>query len=169
MAEETPGAAAPAPKKKLNTKMMIIIAGAVLVFGTGLALSVWMFGKNKHASVEGDKTAVEEPKGEGGEKGGKAQSIMPLEPFVVNLSAPGRYLKATMHLELKSPAEQEDVNLHMAMIRDVIITVLSSKSSDAVSGPEGKFQLKDELLFRINQALGREAVKNIFFTEFVMQ
>ncbi len=168
MAEETEGAPAPAPKKKLNIKMLIIIGGSVLVFGIGAfsGYKLWI-GKKAAGGEGGDKTAVEETKS--GDKDGKVQSIIPLEPFVVNLSAPGRYLKATMHLELKNPAEVEVVNQHMAMIRDVIITVLSSKSSDAVSGPEGKFQLKDELLFRVNQALGGEAVKNIYFTEFVMQ
>lgn len=175
MAEETPVAQTAVPKKKLNKKMLVIIIGSVLVFGTGAFLSImWFSGKGK-AAPEGGQAAVEEaaPEAEGGgEEGGekgKNSAIVPLEPFVVNLSAPGRYLKITLHLELKSAKEQDGINLRMAMIRDVIITILSSKSADAVSGPEGKFQLKDEILFRVNQSLGREVVKNIYFTEFVMQ
>lgn len=180
MADETQGAPAAAPKKKLSTKMIIIIVASVLVFGTGAGLSIKFFsGKGKQANVEGEgseKGASEEKrsesKGEGEGKGegkGKNAQVLALEPFVVNLSAPGRYLKATMHFELKSANDADAIQTRMAMIRDVIITVLSSKSTDAVSGPEGKFQLKDELLFRVNQAMGKEVVKNIYFTEFVMQ
>lgn len=174
MAEETPGTPVAAPKKKLNKKMLIIIAGSVLVFSVGAisGYKMW-FGGKQSAGGEGESVAVEETKSEesgeeGGEKG-KNSTIVPLEPFVVNLSAPGRYLKITLNLELKSVKDQEAVTERMAMIRDTVITILSSKSSDAVSGPEGKFQLKDEILFRVNQSLGREVIKNIYFTEFVMQ
>ena len=44
-------------------------------------------------------------------------------------------------------------------------------SINAIASPEGKFQLKDEILFRANQVMGgeKEAFKNLYFTEFVMQ
>jgi len=53
--------------------------------------------------------------------------------------------------------------------RDAIITLVSSKSAEAVSSPEGKLQLKDELLLRANQSVGKDVFKNLYFTEFVMQ
>jgi flagellar FliL protein len=42
---------------------------------------------------------------------------------------------------------------------------------NSISSPEGKFQLKDEILFRANQILGgeKDIIKNLYFTEFVMQ
>jgi len=48
---------------------------------------------------------------------------------------------------------------------------VSSKSLNSISSPEGKFQLKDEVLFRANQIMGmdKDIFKNLFFTEFVMQ
>jgi flagellar FliL protein len=54
-------------------------------------------------------------------------------------------------------------------IRDAIITLLTSKTSDALISPEGKLQLKDEINIRINQVLGENSVKNVYLTDFVMQ
>ena len=174
MAEEEGQQQAAAPKKKMNTKMLIIIIGAAVVFGTGIIAAISLFGGKGKAGHDVSNTPAahgEESGKEGGKEGGKKDSavLVPFEPFVVNLSAPGRYLKVTIHFELKNAGDEEFVKSKTPVLRDVVITLLSSKSADAVSGPEGKFQLKDEVLFRANQALGREIIKNLYFTEFVMQ
>jgi flagellar FliL protein len=96
-------------------------------------------------------------------------ALVAMDPFVVNLSEHGRYLKITMQFELSDIANQDLVTSKSPNLRDAIITLLSSKSAEAVSGPEGKFQLKDELLLRGNQAVGKEVFRNLYFTEFVMQ
>jgi flagellar FliL protein len=88
---------------------------------------------------------------------------------VLNLSERGRFLKVTMQFELTSAANQALVAEKTPQLRDAIITLVSSKSVEAVSSPEGKFQLKDELLLRANQAMGKDVFKNLYFTEFVMQ
>ncbi len=74
-----------------------------------------------------------------------------------------------MQFEIDDPSNQPLVNERIPKLRDSIITLLSSKSAESVSGPEGKFQLKDELLLRTNQAMGKDVFKNLYFTEFVMQ
>ncbi|MBI3591994.1 MAG: flagellar basal body-associated FliL family protein, partial [Nitrospirae bacterium] len=53
--------------------------------------------------------------------------------------------------------------------RDAIITLLTSKTFDALMSPEGKLQLKDEINMTANQILGNNSVKNAYLTEFVMQ
>jgi flagellar FliL protein len=153
-AEEKPG-------KGSSLKLIIIVVAAALVLaGGGVGAYVFLAGK-KADSSEG---------GHGEQKAAESQSaLVPLEPFVVNLSAPGRYLKVSIQFEIKDTSSQEMVTQKMPILRDAVITLLSSKSSEAVSGPEGKYELKDEILFRANQALGKEVFKNIYFTEFVMQ
>ncbi len=97
--------------------------------------------------------------------------IFALAPFVLNLSDQGRYLKVTIQFEIADKSLQEVVKSKTPQLRDTIITLVSSKSLNSISSPEGKFQLKDEVLFRANQIMGMEKdiFKNLYFTEFVMQ
>ena len=98
-------------------------------------------------------------------------SIISLDPFVLNLSDRGRYLKVTIQFEVSDDSLQEAVTDKTPQLRDTIITLVSSKSLSSISSPEGKFQLKDELLFRANRIMGMEkdVIKNLYFSEFVMQ
>ncbi len=58
-----------------------------------------------------------------------------------------------------------------AMVRDAIISVLSSKAPDDILTQEGKIALKGELVSAINEALGlgTEPVVSVYFKEFIMQ
>ncbi len=161
--EDTATDAAPKPAAKGGgkKKMMIIIIAAILVLGgAGGFVGYKMLSKKSEKAGE-----------EGGHKkeGQVKTALVPVDPFVVNLTEHGRYLKVTLQLELADVAQQPVVTEKMPNIRDAMITLLSSKSAEAVSGPEGKLQLKDELLLRSNQAVGKDLFKNLFFTEFVMQ
>ncbi|MCB0338379.1 MAG: flagellar basal body-associated FliL family protein [Bdellovibrionales bacterium] len=57
------------------------------------------------------------------------------------------------------------------MIRDAIIRVLSSKTSEEVLSLEGKSILKEELIDAINEAAGADEalVVNIYFLDFIVQ
>ncbi len=153
----------PIPAKGGSKKLLIIILAAILVLGGAGA-----FVGYKMLSHKNEKPAEEG--GEHGKKEGAGKTVLvPVDPFVVNLTEHGRYLKVTLQLELADATQQPAVAEKMPNIRDAMITLLSSKSAEAVSGPEGKLQLKDELLLRSNQAVGKDLIKNLFFTEFVMQ
>jgi len=83
-------------------------------------------------------------------------SMVELDPFVLNLSDHGRYLKVTLQFEISDPSHQNLITNKTPQLRDTIITLVSSKSLNSISSAEGKFQLKDELLFRANQIIGME-------------
>jgi flagellar FliL protein len=95
--------------------------------------------------------------------------IFQLEPFITNIGDRNRFLKLSISIELSSPAMAEKAKAKTGAIRDTIIMLITSKTPDAISSSEGKQQLKDELLTRLNQILGEGSVKNIYFTDFVMQ
>ncbi|RJQ55764.1 MAG: flagellar basal body protein FliL [Nitrospiraceae bacterium] len=147
-------------KKKGNKKLLIIIVAVSLVLGAGGFAGYKLF-----AGKGGDDTADHKE-----QKTGKTV-IAALDPFVLNLSEHGRYLKVTVQFELSDNILEETVKERTPQLRDTIITLVSSKSLASISSPEGKFQLKDEILFRANQIMGMEkdAFKNLYFTEFVMQ
>jgi flagellar FliL protein len=149
-------------KKGGNKKLIIIIVAASVVLGAG-----GFAGYKLLASKPGGNAEHAENKQETTSK----TAIVALDPFVLNLSEYGRYLKVTIQFELSEKENEEMVKQKTPQLRDTIITLVSSKSLSSISSPEGKFQLKDEILFRANQIIGleKETFKNLYFTEFVMQ
>lgn len=143
---------------KGNLKLLIIIGIVVAVLVGGFIVYTQFQLKTKGKSEE---TAKED-------KNTKT-ALVALDPFVVNLAEQGRFLKATMQLELSDASNQQSVANKIPHLRDAIITLVSSKSAESLSSPEGKILLKDELLLRANQAVGKDIFKNLYFTEFVMQ
>jgi flagellar FliL protein len=143
----------------MNKKLYLIIAVLIVVIGGGIGGYFALSGGKDKGGDKGSKEG----------KSDKKSALVAIDPFVVNLSEHGRYLKVTMQFEVGDEGNQPLVAEKTPNIRDAIITLLSSKSAESVSGPEGKFQLKDEILLRANQAVGKDIFKNLFFTEFVMQ
>lgn len=146
-------------KKKANKTLLVIILAASIVLGAGGVVGYKLLEGNSgkgdsHQSIENENT-----------------SIVALDPFVLNLADHGRYLKVTIQFEITDESLIETVKAKTPQLRDTIITLVSSKSLNSISSPEGKFQLKDEVLFRANQIMGMEKdiFKNLYFTEFVMQ
>lgn len=114
----------------------------------------------------------EAAKSEGhGEKGkDKAPSNnVSLPPFVVNLADPNarRYLKLVIDVEMTGEPELLETN--KAKIRDALLLLLSSKTSQDLLTMEGKILLRKEIVDRMNQALGKARVARIYFTDFVIQ
>ena len=149
-------------KPKRSSKSLFIIIG-IIVFALAGGVAAYMLLAGKGGSHETKKEEKEKEKKE------VKTALVALDSFVLNLSEHGRFLKVSMQLELTDIANVPLVNEKTPQIRDAIITLMSSKSVESVSSAEGKLQLKDELLLRVNQAVGKEIVKNLFFTEFVMQ
>jgi flagellar protein FliL len=107
---------------------------------------------------------------------------------VVNLSdkSASKYLKVALTLEfidskLKDPpkgsavAQQQtefaaEMSPYSAIIDDALVTTLSSKSSNDLLKPDGKDQLKNDLINNVNRALhDEEKVVNVYFTSFIIQ
>lgn len=94
--------------------------------------------------------------------------------FTVNLSdtEEAHYLRATMELEQSygsAPQFGEEMMQRRSQVRDIIISVLSSKTSKELKSPEGKEALKQELKERINSVLAKGQIARVYFTEFAIQ
>lgn len=142
-------------KKRL---IMILVPVLLVAAGGGyFAYSKFFAGKQEGAA--------------GRSAGGKEAKthLLSMDSFVVNLSEPGRYLKVSMQLELADPAAEPLITDKMPILRDAVITLISSQSYEFASSPEGKLQLKEEVLIRLNNVIGREVFRNLYFTDFVMQ
>ncbi|OGL44409.1 MAG: hypothetical protein A2161_04360 [Candidatus Schekmanbacteria bacterium RBG_13_48_7] len=99
--------------------------------------------------------------------------VLNLNPFIVNLadSSGKRYLKVKIQLEVeKSLISEVDTNpLLLARIRDKILMILTTKTFDEILNIKGKILLRKEIIIRLNEFLKNGMVKNVYFTEFVVQ
>ena len=146
--------------KKSNKGLFIVIGIIVVALAGGIAAYTLLFSsKGGESSAETKHELKKDTK----------TSLIALESFVLNLAEQGRFLKVTMQFEIADQANLPSVTERTPQLRDAIITLMSSKSAEALSSPEGKLQIKDELLLRANQAVGKDVFKNLYFTEFVMQ
>ncbi len=157
-------------KKKLSPKLIIVIV-IVLVLVIGGGILGWVLLKNgdeKKQDTKGTKKGA--PGQQTGPKSAPGQ-IFPLEGFVVNLNDPGgkRYLKTKIELEFFQEGFQEELNVRLPQLRDVVLLILSSKTLDDIKGIDGKIALRNELIISINKVLKVGEIRNLYFTEFVVQ
>jgi flagellar protein FliL len=91
--------------------------------------------------------------------------------FLVNLTDPGgkRYLKVTMQFEITGAKVGTELAKRNIEVRDMIILLLSSKEYEEIGSASGKMTLKKELITRLNKMLHDGQVKEIYFTEFLVQ
>lgn len=184
---ETPIANPGAKKKKL-----LIFAGA------GLVLLLLLGGGTAFLFLKKD-SAVEKKPGEDSAAEVQVPELTPsatigpmieIKEFIVNIiSESGRhYVKASLTIELVGKAEAgkgnqggghgekggsdpgtEEVNQRMPQIRDSILLLIGNKTYEELQDLQGKKQLKAELISKINSILYKGRVKDIYFTDFVVQ
>ncbi len=170
-------------KGKFPVKMIIILV-LVLALGGGGYFAYMNFFQNAEEEAAGETQGGEAATASQGEipgqpaatgTTGKQQEpvgvMVPIEPFIVNLagSQGKRFLKVTMTLELNDPGTRPEYNDNTEKIVDSILVLLSSKTFEEVYSVQGKFKLKDEITTRVNRFLLVGHVKDIYFTEFVIQ
>jgi len=139
--------------------------GALAAFGAlalvaSVAGAAWWFG------FVPDRTLVqprlEEP---------AVGALRPLDSFIANLADEDgrRYLKATLQVEFFGARVPDDFNARVPQMRDLLLTLLTSKLFAEIRTPEGKALLRDEIINRMNRALNKDLVKAVYFTEFIVQ
>lgn len=99
-----------------------------------------------------------------------AVDVIKFEPFVVNLADPmgRRYLKITLEVEVAAGTGPV-LEASLSRAKDSLLLLLSSKFYAEISSLDQKLELKNEIMERLNQVVGKGKVKNIYFTEFVIQ
>ena len=151
--------------------MKLIIIGVVVLILAGGGFAGWFMFFTKDSS-EGDQQA-QEAEAQTVKAEVEQSIIIPLESFIVNLmdraGSGKRYLKTTIELDVSDEESQNLVDTRKAQLRDTILLLLTSQSFAEISSIEGKLELKQALLLRINQALGGKIVSKLYFTEFVVQ
>ena len=151
------------PKKKRGgfLKILLLLVVAVAAGGGGA-----YFYFLKAAPVQAKEAKPEPPPPPTG--------IIPLEPFVVNLADTGatRFLRVTLSLVVQEEEQAKELEEHAiekARVRSAILELLAEQQSEALATPDGKEELKKALAERIAHAAHELKVKDVLFSEFVIQ
>ena len=144
---------APKVKKKNNLIIVVIILGLIL----GLDFSYRNNGIVAKV-LSNDSKEV------------KLQSL-PLNEFLVNLSDANyrRYLKVSLVVEFKEEETAEEIEGKSHIVRDAIISLLTSKSVADINSVKGKEILKKELVREVNSNLKDGQIESLYWTDFVIQ
>jgi len=97
--------------------------------------------------------------------------MMDIDNITVNLADTdqSRFLRIKIKLEVRNEEAQAKVSANMVKINDLVLTVLASKKFSEIRTPQGKYALKEDLIYRMNRAVGGKPIKAIYFTDFVSQ
>ncbi|MEB2285779.1 MAG: hypothetical protein B6D46_10965 [Polyangiaceae bacterium UTPRO1] len=179
MAEEAEKPAAEEAQKK--SKLVPMLGGGIAV-SAAAAFALWYLGIGPFAGGpprQAEATAAVAADGGTGAGGaaekeprsGEKTSLLSLDPFIANLADDGgrRYLKATFQIDFGSADVPAAMQARLPQTRDLLLTLFTSKTYDEIRTPEGKQQLREEIIARINQVLDRDLVKAVYFTEFIVQ
>jgi flagellar FliL protein len=184
--EETTDTTQDAPKEKKSGSLVLIIVIVVLILVIliGAVVAILMMGGDDEEAVQ-SKTPVAQERsinknpeerltsGSGRTSGSFSEigPMFPLDNFTVNLLSESgrRYLKVQMNLELSGEELGVELDTRKAVIRDIIIRLLSSKSLEEISTSKGKEKLKDQIVDQLNMRLRDGHINNVYFTEFVVQ
>jgi len=115
---------------------------------------------------------VEEPVAPPPEPKAAMGPIYALDPFLVNLAdqrRKSRFLKVSIQLELDKDATMAELEAIKPKVRDSLLTLLSSKTSDELVTLADKERLRNEIIHRLNAFLMEGKVVEAYFIEFVVQ
>lgn len=171
---ETP----PVEEKKSSKKLIIIIAIIVLLLGAGAG--GYYFFMVKPADAEQNASADKQDKAEA-DKSETDENIEPevyyemLDPLIVNFppGASAKLIKISVSVLINGESDADALKKHEPMIRNNLLMLISAVGADKAKTLEGKKELQASMLSEIGKVMEKmtkkNPVKDVFFTEFVMQ
>ncbi len=157
-------------KKKSSMVKWVILIILLLGLGGGGYFAYLKFFADKPGSAESASEEQAQADKDGAKKNEMVRNVT-LPTFLVNLADPlgRRYIKLTLDVEVDGPETEKKLDASQAKIRDAMILLLSSKSYADLATLESKQLLKMEIVNQLNLILGPNKVKNVYFTEMVIQ
>jgi flagellar FliL protein len=173
------GAEGEAPAKKKPPILIIAIAAGVLVLGGGGA-TAFMLMKPKpdaHGEKAGEhgkekkKEKKEEKGGHGAKEGPDGVVFYTLPDIVVNMqTADGKstFLKLKLTFELPDEETAEVLTPNLPRLQDMFQTFLRELRPEDLNGSQGTYQLRVELLRRVNLVAAPSKVNAVLIEEMLI-
>lgn len=168
--KEKEAPAEPAAGGDGKKKMIIIIMAAILASSAAAGGAVWFLGKSS-ASASAKASAPAKKKG----NSSTPAVFLPLEPFTVNLQSEGndQFLQVTIHLQVADAPTSDLMKANIAIVRNRILILLSSKKATDVASVEGKEELAAEIVKKLKEPFthngDEQDVLGALFTSFIVQ
>jgi flagellar FliL protein len=181
-AEGEGGEAAPEGKKKPPLKLVLIAAAAgVVILGGGGTAAFLLLGKDtshetgkpEHAEKEkkGDHAESKPPEGVVIADGPDGVVFYTLPSMVVNMqTADGRptFLKLKLTLELPESGVANSINPNLPRMTDMFQMFLRELRPEDLSGSQGGYQLRMEILRRVNLVVAPSKVNSVLIEEMLI-
>ena len=94
---------------------------------------------------------------------------MPIGEFVANLGSTRNYFQANITLEVTDSKLIDSMEEKHVEIRDIILGILIGKKADELLTPQGKSELKQEIISAISILMDTDEISNLYFTNYIIQ
>jgi len=173
-------------KKKGKSKLILFggIGLAVVILGVALAMFVvgpMMSGSEEEAGSEETAQVDDAHKSDGQEKpkpkkkskghGGGKTLVYSIKDIVVNPAGTGgsRFLSVSFGFELESTELAKEFEHREMLVRDALITILSSKTVAQLTDAKQKEIVRYQIKKRLSKLLDTEELAAVYYTDFVLQ
>lgn len=126
-------------------------------------------GKEKESAKPKEGKEGKDAKGHGSSS--KKKQAYPITKIIVNVAGTSgsRYLMTSFTLSGTQPDFKNVLEENKDQLLDLANSAMASKTISDLEKPGARNQLRAELISIINNALGKDIVQEIFFTEFAVQ
>jgi flagellar FliL protein len=103
--------------------------------------------------------------------GGDTSAIYTIKDIVINPAGTGgtRFLSVSFAFELESVALEQKFEAREPVIRDALITILSSKTVAQLTDPKQKEITRYQIGQRVSELLRTDQLAGVYYTDFVLQ
>ena len=111
---------------------------------------------------------------EAGDQAEQTIGVLEMETFLTNINDPEGQRHARLRVKLAVVSEERVAEIKadallMARLRDRILTLLTSKTYGQLNDAKGKELFRKEIIERLNPLLESGEVKEVLFSDFVVQ
>ncbi len=101
----------------------------------------------------------------------EVKKVIEMQPFIVNLADKGEdhYLRLTVSIGIGETKEEKPDPLLITRVRNAMLAVLTTKTSEEVLTEQGKATLRKELLKAARAAVEEPTIEAIYVTDFIVQ
>ncbi len=174
------GEVAPPAKKKPPLKLLLIAGvGALVVLGGGGGAAVMLLGQKPGAHKVAHKAPKKKPGKPGEDKdvavvtdGPDGVVFYTLPDMVANIqSSDGRptYLKLKLAFELPDHETADAIEPNTPRLTDMFTTFLRELRPEDLAGSQGSYQLRTEILRRVNLVIAPAKVNAVLIEELLVQ
>lgn len=168
----------------MNKNILMIIGGAILLIALSIGGTLMLGGGGQSDNAEMmDEEMDEVTDSKSSKKTKKTKAKGETEPvyfsmepaFVVNFNDKTgiRYLQSSIELLVTDALVIDDLKKHMPLVRNNLLLLLGSQTTDVISTREGKQRLRNDILKEIQKVMkektGEPGVEAVYFTSFVVQ